>query len=269
MSGKLIARKGDKHDCPIHGEGEIIDGWDGQIVEGLPVARVGDRVRCPDGSIAIIEDNNCCMEAGDKKIARVGDKTSHGGTITTGASSVTADDGDLCIFFGSGVEIGENVHFDSYSDDSAFELVNTPDDFINGPGSGRVESVAPELFFIGGRLLISGLFKLGEAVFGKKIFEKNAQHIFRESKKGGHFTKDSLEARKKIIEVASNKKNYLGPDKHGNQWYGKTQSNGSQVWAQVRDGQIRAGGINKPPKPYDPKTGLSSSTRPINAKKGG
>ena len=52
MSEKLIARKGDKHACPLHGEGEIIDGHDAHIVEGLPVARVGDRIQCPDGSIA-------------------------------------------------------------------------------------------------------------------------------------------------------------------------------------------------------------------------
>jgi uncharacterized Zn-binding protein involved in type VI secretion len=116
MSEKLIARKGDKHDCPLHGEGEIIDGFDAHLVEGLPVARVGDRIKCPDGSIAVIEDNNCCMEIAGKKVARIGDKTSHGGTITTGASSVTAKDGKVSISFGGTgkVSFGKNVHFGSY-----------------------------------------------------------------------------------------------------------------------------------------------------------
>lgn len=40
MSKKLIARKGDKHDCPLRGEGEIITGYDNYLVEGQPVARV-------------------------------------------------------------------------------------------------------------------------------------------------------------------------------------------------------------------------------------
>jgi uncharacterized Zn-binding protein involved in type VI secretion len=263
MSEKLIARKGDKHDCPLHGEGEIIDGFDAHLVEGLPVARVGDRIQCPDGSIAIIEDNDCCLEVDGKKVARIGDKTSHGGTITTGASSVTAEDDETFIFFGEGVEIeiGENVFFGSDGDDESPESVSIPDDLVKEAGSGRVESVAPELALIGGRALISGLVKLGKIVFGKKIDEDRTKHMFRNSEKGGHFTKDTPEARKRILDLVSDKKNYLGYDKHGTHWYGKKTPDG-QLWAKVREGKVTEAGINKVNKGFSKETGLSSETRP-------
>ena len=44
-----VARVGDKHLCPIHGEGTIITGSDTTIVEGSPIAREGDQIQCPDG----------------------------------------------------------------------------------------------------------------------------------------------------------------------------------------------------------------------------
>jgi len=60
----------------------------------------------------------------------------------------------------------------------------------------------------------------------------------------------------------NNKKNFLGLDTRGNEWYAEILENGQQVWAQVRNGEIRNGGINNFPKTYNSKTGLSSPNKP-------
>jgi len=38
-------------------------------------------------------------------------------------------------------------------------------------------------------------------------------------------------------------------------WYAKTLENGIQIWAEVRNGQVRNGGFNSTPKIYNPKQG--------------
>ena len=50
--------------------------------------------------------------------------------------------------------------------------------------------------------------------------------------------------------------NIRGTDKYGNEWYTKTQSDGSQVWVESRNGNIFEGGVNNTPKPWNPETGL-------------
>lgn len=65
-----------------------------------------------------------------------------------------------------------------------------------------------------------------------------------------------------MTDVASDEGNYLGTDKYGNEWYTKIQSDGTQVWTQVRNGEIRNGGLNQSPKTFDPQTGLSSPSKP-------
>ena len=59
-------------------------------VEGKPVARV-------------IVDNNSCVSVDGKRIACKGDMTSHGGMITTEASSVIEGDGDIIAVIGQDV----------------------------------------------------------------------------------------------------------------------------------------------------------------------
>jgi hypothetical protein len=86
-----------------------------------------------------------------------------------------------------------------------------------------------------------------------KICEKSAEHIFRN--KRGHFA-DTANNRQLLIEVVSNKENFLGIDQFGNEWYGKILSDGKQVWASVRNNIIRNGGLNEYPKVFNPKTGL-------------
>ena len=93
-----------------------------------------------------------------------------------------------------------------------------------------------------------------------KIYEKNVTHIFRNSE--GHFTEDTPQNRKLLEDVANNKKNFLGLDMRGTEWYAETLNDGKQIWIQVRNGEIRNGGINNSPKIYNSKTGLSSPNKP-------
>ncbi len=77
-----VARIGDKHVCPIHGTNAIVSGGKA-IVDGKPVARVGDSTGCGAtivlGSSMATDDN--------KPIAYLGSTTSHGGVITTGSGT--------------------------------------------------------------------------------------------------------------------------------------------------------------------------------------
>lgn len=53
--------------------------------------------------------------------------------------------------------------------------------------------------------------------------------------------------------------NYLGTDKYGNDWFGETQYDGSQIWMQFRNGKIINGGIT--PRDFNGDTGLSCPVR--------
>lgn len=86
------------------------------------------------------------------------------------------------------------------------------------------------------------------------IAEENANHIFRNAP--GHLA-DTLANRNLLIVTASNTQNWIGKDKYGNEWFANTLTDGSQVWVQVRNGQIRNGGLNQTPRPFNLQTGLS------------
>ena len=83
--------------------------------------------------------------------------------------------------------------------------------------------------------------------------ESIIDHIFRDA--DGHIT-DTPENRQLLEEVSNNTNNYLGTDKYGNDWYAQSQSDGSQIWVEVRNGIIFEGGINEEPKTWNPQTGL-------------
>jgi filamentous hemagglutinin len=91
------------------------------------------------------------------------------------------------------------------------------------------------------------------------IAENNAGHIFREE--AGHLA-DTPANRKLLTDMASKAENYLGKDSFGNDWYAEMRSDGSQVWASVRNGQIRNGGFNPIARDWTPGTGLSRPTKP-------
>jgi uncharacterized Zn-binding protein involved in type VI secretion len=46
VNGKPAARKGDLHQCPMHGVTPIISGSNKVIIEGQPAARIGDMAAC-------------------------------------------------------------------------------------------------------------------------------------------------------------------------------------------------------------------------------
>ncbi len=79
-----VARVTDVHNCPIHGPNVVAKGGM-SIIDGLPVARVGDTCACGG---TIIEGSSQASENG-QKIAYIGSKTSCGGVITPGPGRPT------------------------------------------------------------------------------------------------------------------------------------------------------------------------------------
>ncbi len=72
----IVARVGDKHLCPQHGPNVIIEGGSG-LVDGLAVARVGDKCAC--GGVIIEGKPGALMDG--RPVAYLGSKTSCGGVI--------------------------------------------------------------------------------------------------------------------------------------------------------------------------------------------
>ena len=84
-------------------------------------------------------------------------------------------------------------------------------------------------------------------------------HIFKN--KTGHLL-DTPENRRLLLELASDLKNYFEhPDSRGNMWCEKILDDGTQLWAEVRNGKIRNGGLNISPKKWDPVTGLARNIK--------
>lgn len=83
--------------------------------------------------------------------------------------------------------------------------------------------------------------------------EDDIKHIFRDSE--GHLS-DTPENRNLLTDMASNKKNFQGVDRFGLEWYAKTLDNGKQLWARVRNGCIKNGGLNEIAQTFNPSTGL-------------
>lgn len=72
-------------------------------------------------------------------------------------------------------------------------------------------------------------------------------HIFRNRE--GHLMKDTPENRAIIAQATMSRENYVGTDKDGNEIYLKKNSDGTQSWAEVRDGVIRDSGLNSKGQP--------------------
>lgn len=77
------------------------------------------------------------------------------------------------------------------------------------------------------------------------IDERRVPHIFRNAR--GHFREDTQVNRRILLDVANRPENFRGTDRFGTDWFMETRSDGTQVWAQVRDGKITNGGANPSP----------------------
>ncbi|MGK7877223.1 MAG: hypothetical protein AB4426_29180 [Xenococcaceae cyanobacterium] len=99
-----------------------------------------------------------------------------------------------------------------------------------------------------------------DAITLEQGLNKRASHIFRNIE--GHFSEDTPANRKILIDTALNADNYLGTDKWGNNWYAQTQGDGTQIWVQVRNGEIINGGFNNIPRPWNTLTGFSRPSPP-------
>jgi RHS repeat-associated protein len=72
-------------------------------------------------------------------------------------------------------------------------------------------------------------------------FRANAlNHIFDETQQ----LTNTPQSRQLLLDVASNVENFLGKDKHGNEWFGKILESGKQLWAQKRGNEVINGGLN-------------------------
>ena len=91
------------------------------------------------------------------------------------------------------------------------------------------------------------------------IPKDRAQHIFRE--KEGHLS-DTPQNRETFQRVADDPNTTLGTDKYGNTWSAQQNKDGSQVWTQTRDGEIRNAGVNESPHQFNSETGLFRPVRP-------
>ncbi len=82
MSNLIAACVGDMHVCPIkgHGSSPIMPNGSSILVEGKPIARVGDVTGCG----AVITQGYPLAQADGMPVAHLGSPTSHGGSIVSG-----------------------------------------------------------------------------------------------------------------------------------------------------------------------------------------
>ena len=81
------------------------------------------------------------------------------------------------------------------------------------------------------------------------------KHIFRKTE--GHL-EDTPENRQLLQELANNVRCHVGKDIRGNDWCYKELDDGSQLWVTSRNGVIQEGGLNKPPRIWNERTGLNN-----------
>lgn len=80
-----VARLGDKHVCPLHPPNVIAQGGTA-LVDGIPIARVGDMCACG----GVILDGSTTATCDGRPVAVIGSKTSCGGVIVAGSATAKA-----------------------------------------------------------------------------------------------------------------------------------------------------------------------------------
>lgn len=81
------------------------------------------------------------------------------------------------------------------------------------------------------------------------IDETRIGHIFGDAE--GHFAEDAQLNRRPLLDTANRPGNFVGADRFGNAWFAETRADGSQIWVQVRGGNITNGGIDPRPRNFD------------------
>lgn len=71
-------------------------------------------------------------------------------------------------------------------------------------------------------------------------------HIFRSAE--GHFVEDTPESRQFLTTTVNNPENYVRTNEYGSHIYAQRQSDGSEIWVEVRNGTIQNGGLNTTPR---------------------
>ena len=85
---KPAARIGDRCLCMAHGGGSILARGSRSVqIEGAPAARALDLAFCP-GGMMVIQEGVAQVRVGGLPIATVGSRSTHGGAVVSGASSV-------------------------------------------------------------------------------------------------------------------------------------------------------------------------------------
>ena len=87
----LAARIGDAHTCPMsdpkpHIGGTVMTGSYNVIIENRPAARQSDMLVCAGPNMITLGSGSVLIS--DRFAARVGDQTTHGGTIVLGLPTV-------------------------------------------------------------------------------------------------------------------------------------------------------------------------------------
>lgn len=86
---KPIAILGDLHVCPIHRGGPIISPGQSHVrLNGIPVAVQGGRCLCGSSGSDALAIGASGVRINGKSVMRLGDRTAHGGTVTTGQSRI-------------------------------------------------------------------------------------------------------------------------------------------------------------------------------------
>lgn len=156
---------------------------------------------------------------------------------------------------------GEGIaKFSSNSMYAAGKSTNSVDDVAKVSGT-LVDDAEKSTYTVSDDI-IKGTSKAAVEGAGNKLTTNEAQlkHMFRDAE--GHFLQDNPANRAMIEKTAGSSKNLLGVDKYGNSWYAETLPNGTQAWAEIRNGVITEGGLNQVPKVFDPQTGLKVNIAP-------
>jgi hypothetical protein len=116
-------------------------------------------------------------------------------------------------------------------------------------------SLAPGAVAMAARGTDSG----GPPASGAVIPEGRAKHIFREAP--GHLP-DTPANRRLLQALAADESARLGTDRFGNMWSARLNPDGTQLWVQVRHGEVINGGLNQVPRNYNSQMGLSAPAKP-------